>query len=546
MKQLKKKVVAFLKNKYNILFLIVLLIFSVTVLRYNTYDVMIADEAHFAWKAQKISENPLNLFKELTWRRHPPLIPLFVSILDIILPFRTAVILIPKLFSLVGIIALYFIGKKLRNEFVGLFAATLLAFNGLYANWANHLYLDIPLTLFFMLAVFFIIEYKKVFFTPKYKTYDYLVFIFFILTLLTKRTGIIIIPFVVLYFLYAFFRNRGLSVKKNKKYVFIYILILLGIILFALLEKNASISIDKIFSTIYTLTWSTFAWIFPYLRVRYIFVILTLLIFVLFLINFKKFKKQKLFELFFILLMWFLSVFLTRLIFDTVTHARYLLPAFPAVFLFLGILIDLSFRKEYYKFGILVLFIIVMLFGFNWNSYIQKEHTCRSAGYYGYKEIGELISNFNGIIFSSNSHQMRFYSGIDYIIDGGLLYGENEWTGIPKQRSVFENETNTNLNTYLITTFIYESPPDWLWSYEEEGAKYLDVLGFEPLHLINITVPLSCLDMINQTQFDNITKFLNFFNYSGPEIQDDYVIMPTIIVFNKTKEKTYIGNNTRI
>ena len=51
MKKENKKI-----NKYNILFLIILILYSIFVLSEITYDSMDIDEAIYAWKAQKIHE----------------------------------------------------------------------------------------------------------------------------------------------------------------------------------------------------------------------------------------------------------------------------------------------------------------------------------------------------------------------------------------------------------------------------------------------------------------------------------------------------------
>ena len=80
------------------------------------------------------------------------------------------------------------------------------------------------------------------------------------------------------------------------------------------------------------------------------------------------------------------------------------------------------------------------------------------------------------------THQHRFYAGLEFEKDGGPLYGQNEWTGVPFEweQLVLEVEEHAG-ESWLAIGWNQDAMPNWLRYDEETGAR-LRRLGFEPVH----------------------------------------------------------------
>jgi hypothetical protein len=537
MKDIKKKFFDFFKDEYNLLFLLVLIIFCVTVLRYNS-AVLGPDEAHFAWISEKISANPLNLFSEMTWRRHPPLIPAIVSFFDIFLPFEWAVILVPKLFAIAALILIYILGGQLRNKFVGLFAATLLAFNVVFVRWSIRYVLDIPLLVFFTLVFIYSLKFEK---------HPSLFFLFVSFTLLTKRTGIIVLPFVI-----VFLTNNLFKEKKLKLFLFGYLI--LGFSIFLIFFFNLYSHLDLYssldFKTIYIVLWTFLANFFPYLPARFVLVVLFIWSSYFLIKNFRQLRNNKIKSNLFFLSLCVVSILFLRLFSESLDISRYFIPALGFFYLILGLILDIFFNSSrIIKCGVVLLFIFLLFFVNDFYFSVEKLNVCVLPSESAQHDLGLFVSNLSGNIYAfSISHELRYYSKKEYLFDGGQIYGRDETTDSPSEKYLLESQLNFSPYTYLIIPVKYnEHGVNLIYKYDEENAKYISDLGFEPIKVFYFEPPYYCFD--NQSNFfnlskllnnqSNLTKFFRFFNISGAKIKGEQFVMPAIIVFNKTEAINY-------
>ena len=124
-----------------------------------------------------------------------------------IFPFSSSISLklVSVIFFLGLILLTYLIGKEISNEWTGLGAAMLVAFNPLLLREAIQGILDIPVTFFFCLTIYlYLLNIKK----QSWKLGSFFI-ISSILTILVKNTGVFIIPVILgIMFLELFFKKQ--------------------------------------------------------------------------------------------------------------------------------------------------------------------------------------------------------------------------------------------------------------------------------------------------------------------------------------------------
>src|SRR3989344_9370126 len=128
----KAGVKSFLKDKWNIAFLVILIIAAIIRIQYMINDSMWPDEALYTWYGYKLLHSPSYLFS--TEFTHT--ISYFPSILIAFFSIFTSSFAAGKitalLFGVSGIVFVYLLGKEMKDGFVGLLAAIFLTFNPIH------------------------------------------------------------------------------------------------------------------------------------------------------------------------------------------------------------------------------------------------------------------------------------------------------------------------------------------------------------------------------------------------------------------------------
>ena len=200
----KEKINKFIQERFYFwIFIGVVFISFFLRVKYAFCERIWPDEALYAWYALKVFTQPFSIVSKEVLHFHPPLFALILSIGHWILPAKLACQWISFLFGLFGIWAVYFLGLRLENRFVGLIAAILIALNPIYLRYSNKILIDAPQMLFFILLAFTLLRLEK---TSKFRDHV-CVGLSCMSIVLLKWSGIVIIPIVLIYYFFALKEN---------------------------------------------------------------------------------------------------------------------------------------------------------------------------------------------------------------------------------------------------------------------------------------------------------------------------------------------------
>lgn len=236
-----KEIEVELKNPYFFLLLGILLVvlyFEINVTING--PIAFGDEGYWTYISKWIAQNveypiyhPLSgsLLKKEGFQ-NPPLFPFFEGSFYYIFGFSEMIvkILVPVL-SFFSALAVYEIFKRLYSDKVGFYAALILATIPAIATYSVLFYVDIFLVYWIIFSVgFFLLSIKE-------EKRKYFIFsaIFASLAVLTKKTGLILIPFFVIYFFYELWKERKIAPLLKK---YLMPLLIVGIILGSFFIRN--------------------------------------------------------------------------------------------------------------------------------------------------------------------------------------------------------------------------------------------------------------------------------------------------------------------
>ncbi len=477
----KKELKVLFKDKYNLAFLAILITAIFLRLRYFFIESVWTDEALYGWYGYQILHNPAFLFSEEFAKVVSYLPSLVSAFFNIFTNSFFAGKLMTLIFGVFGIILIYLLGTELKDKFVGLLATIMLSFNSLYWFLTNRILLDVPLTTMFTLTAFCLIKYEK----TKTKFWFIFLMVSSALTIYTKSAGILILPFLALYFILTY-RTRIFSLLKRKE-VWIGILVFLmaisffviinithfgGLTAHSLKEVSATIEIsmwEPIKTLPFILTWYTI----PFLILGLLFSLI--------------YRKKE----HFLLLSW-LVVFLGFFTFVNPNIVpRYLIPIVPAAFLISALAIS-ELRVYIKKIGnvdinqwIVVAVILLLMVP----AYIQGNNLVKSKSYTytGFKEAGEwlkLNTEPDATIFTDSTRTLRLFSGKEFGIYGGELERP------AKEKKDFEEQLKKeDLPVYLVVDVWEYIQPGWMYPLSQEKLGYIQSLGFELMKVVEKPYP---------------------------------------------------------
>ena len=467
------------RNRFTIALILVLLFALWIRLRFLIIESLWPDEALYLWYGQKLASSPSYLFSVELWKHHPPLFALLIALFSI--PFGTMIgaKIVVVLVSLAGVVLIYLVGKELHSESLGLMAAILLSVHHHYWFHGLRILADVPLTTIFLLVGYASLRYMR---ERSWKWLG-LVLVGTAAALSIKRVGVMVLPFLFLYFAYVhIFGTGNEKMKVNKRALRITISILgAALLIYAILyifdvtvfgEEIRSGKITELFNIFDINFLNLFgAFFIPFMLIGAL----------------SGFRVRKHAQYF--LLFYAIAVIGFRIFFGGISLPRYILPSVPAFILFgcFGLFdikrwvkraIDIEI-KHLFLFGIVILLAIPFyLIGF-------KLHLAKSYSYTGFGEAGAWLGEHAGdtYIMAGSRRAIRFFSGKDYIENGGTI------ANIPKTKTEFESIIKDKEHLLLVTDRWEYTQPKWLYRPGEETRAYLASSGFTQVKTIERYVP---------------------------------------------------------
>jgi len=461
MNKIKTQIMNFLKSKYNIIIILVLLFAFILRLKYLTINQAVwYDEADY-----------LSIAKSWAFGLHYDVVP----IRPILLPFIESIFFkvgilsefplrfIGLLVSLAGVYLMYLLGKELFNKPVGLIASFLLSIFHLHLFFTARILTDVPSTTLWTLIAYLF-----------WKGYEGDSDRYLYLTAIALGLGILLrFPlglFVFLFLIYLLL-TTGLKFLKNKQIwvsgvigalvllpYFIWFYVKFNSI--AILSTGGFYDYVNLFPDYIRLAPSYFHSPFKVLLVFFL-IGLALLIFTL-IIKFKSIKtNENLKKRLYIFLL-----FLVPLIYFGISdhvEARYMLPVFPAAFIITGFALVkfYDFTDKYLPSASLFSFILILIIlassAFYQLDAADSDITLRKDSYVQFREAGQWVkehSQPSDKILASGTPQLTYYS------DREVIYWPSE--------EEFENLIETKEVKFVILSAL-EGSPDWSYTWPDKN-----------------------------------------------------------------------------
>jgi hypothetical protein len=474
-------------------------------LQFNT------DEANYVWKADHMSRDLGFIASERAWRRHPPLIPIIVGLLAKLMPMQVAVLVTTKAFALLGIVMVYILGVQLKGPIAGLIAGVLLAADPTYRALSNKLLLDIPLLILFVICASFLVR------GGRYRVWAVGTGI---LALFVKVYGVLVLVFAGACIAWEFLIDRGWRPVTVVGVVLVSsaaTLLPLGYYLghipccdwlpwLSWLAHQAQLRIWHILD-------NAVGWIVPGLQKRYL--ALSLLLAVPLVAKMLSFSPTRMNVILFAWIATILGPYLVNYSGDE----RVILLFAPALYLIVGVCVAQGLRLVRTPvlarsvFAVSMLGCVVVLVLAQKNPEVLYYTECRFRAYYPTGEwIRRNVPQSAAVVFTRSSHQVRFYAKSEFVKDGGIFYGEDEWTGIPRTVRQFQRVLDKTDNTaYLIVDIEEKFEPAWLYPPNRDAAETIRALGFDVAHVVWVPVDARC-DIPEWPYYSELPSFLKRLN----------------------------------
>jgi hypothetical protein len=418
------------------------------------------DEALYAWYAKKIAENFWFIFSHEANTHCPPLFAFILSLSMHFTPspevsFRT----VGFIFNVLGIIGIFFLGRRVCNDFVGVLAAVLLAMNPLYLIQSSFILIDGPLAFFYVLFVLVLLKIND----RSPMIWHIVLGVVVMLSVMLKWSALLMIPILLIFYLLVLGRRAFL--------VFIPLLICLPIaLLWFMLGPPAMSALTGVYSKgtplSYILDGSDILF-FGQIGIVFIF----------FMGFFSLKERAKNVRV--ILLSWFLVVFLAVSL-AVEKDFRYLLPVLPFIMLLIAMGMDwiltrlIPEHRRHLTYIYVLLIILAIVPVSNKNSVIQQR-AFLAPSYAGFAQAGQWIKQHvpeDAVVLTGSFRQIRYYSDKEFIEYGGKIIPNQ--LDMPSLRSLMARSKDLFLEID-VWDFIQ---PDWVYPINDEKLQELRALGF--------------------------------------------------------------------
>ena len=118
------------------------------------------------------------------------------------------------LFGDLSLIAVFYLGKKLYNSYVGFLSAIVLGTFTSFFVLARHAMTDVPFVFFSLVSIYFFVQSEK---TENFTRFAVLGGLFFGLALMTRQVAALLIPLII--FVYLVLTNRSIRFLFSKRFV---------------------------------------------------------------------------------------------------------------------------------------------------------------------------------------------------------------------------------------------------------------------------------------------------------------------------------------
>jgi hypothetical protein len=487
----KEKTISFLKNKWNLAFLVVLFLALLIRLKYIGQESLWNDAAVHLWYTFKAIENPLYIFSsEYLIGDYVPIQTLTVLLYTFTKNLLIAGKITAILFGIVGIVFMYLLGSELKNKFMGLISAALLGFHHLFWFYGVRLLADGPLVTMVVVTLYCLVKLEK----EKTLFWGFFSAFAFLVMMLTKKQSIL---FFVAFLIYLIIFKRWEAIKN--KAILVSWLVPVSSIAFGSLLFGGSfiISFVKRFfvnpqglydpglkATMH------FPWIFSW------YLLIPMILGLFFVLMYK--KREYYLGLIFFLFYWISFEISVR-----TPEDRYLLPLLPIGILFASfalleisnyLVLFIGKRKwgDYLRKGLVILFVVFVC----WHFYSIGDMLIdnKSTSYAGHREAGQWLKEnvLDGIPIFVGSPRMerpfieREYGGPGFWNKGGSLWylRADEYL---KNQSAFEEDLeilSKESDVYLeIDIWEYEQP-SWYFPINQDSLDYFTSLGFQLIKVV--------------------------------------------------------------
>ena len=491
--KIKQKTIHFLKNKYNLAFLVVLFLAFLIRMKYIGQESIWNDSAVHLWYAIKVTREPLFFFSKLY---------LFTDDYFTVQTLIAAIYLFTKniflsgqivamLFGLVGVTFMYLLGSELKDKTTGVIAAALLGFNHLFWFYGVRILADAPLVTMVTIFLYCVVKLNK----EKTILWGVLSALSILLMLATKSQSILFFLGFLLYLI--IFKRKDAIAERG---LLISWLIPIGLMILANFIFKQNIFFDLLnvfFASPQGLqdpglkALSHFIWIFSW------YLLLPAIIGVILIVAYKEKKYYP-------AIVFFIVYWLGFEIGVRTPEDRYILPLLPLIILFstfalveisnyVVMLIKNKRLAGYFKKGVLMIFVVFVC----WNFYTIGDSLikAKSTTYTGYQEAGEWLK-VNALgetpIFAGSPRTMRALVGREYGGPGSFWdMGGSLWylrAGEYKDnRSLFESDITIlarKSDIYLEIDVWEYTQPTWYFPISQASIDYFMSLGFQLVKVI--------------------------------------------------------------
>ncbi|MBI2102545.1 glycosyltransferase family 39 protein [Candidatus Woesearchaeota archaeon] len=512
---------SFLRDKYNLVFLVILLFTILFRLKYFRMDSIWNDAAFHLWSAIQAVENPLNTLFSPDYYLGDYAISQSLTAFYYLF-FTSDIFIAGKLmaltYSVFGVIFIYLLGIELKNRIMGLLAALLLAVNPVFYFYSTRPLGDAPLTVSIILLLYFIVKLEK----EKKVLWGILTALAFFGAMLHKVQASL---FVLGYVLYCIFFKRN-EMFKNRAVLYSWSIPVGGVLIAHFIANtffNANL-LGRLFGLMTQFRGVPYGleaagmleWIFSWYLIPFVFLGIFLIVF---------YKEKRYYS--FLVLGFFYWIYFEINVDNT--QDRYMLPLLPIALLLavyavleIGQYLVLFFNEKKKWLQSVVAIFIILLIAWHYYGTADKLVASKQYGYTGYPEAGKWLKENvpeDGIIFAGSPRSIRtfaereWYSGPKYDspIYGGSIYwlrGERyhhnydnyDFDNVMNpdaQQNFADDVTNLSKNHDIFVEIdIWEyTQPRWYYnrfsSYPltQDGVNFFLSLGFKLVKVVEREVP---------------------------------------------------------
>ncbi len=463
---------------YHILALFVLGCLFCIRFQYIFWDSFWSDEALYSWIANKIYQNPAFIFSPQAFSPlHPPL---YASILALsrhflnFLPVETAYRFFSFITYILGIAAIYILGTRFKDRFVGVFCAVCLAFNTVYFFYSARILIDIPFVAVCCMLFASLLDRQQ------NQTCRQLFVIGFwgMIAILLKSSGAILIPVTTLYLM--FYKDMSNFASRIKEVVIPLTVMMCTYLWEVYLYRHYGLHVPG--------PGTTFAFSLGFDQIKtYLKVLLYLLkfpnIFVLFAYGALVCLTKQPWHKKFLLTLW-IGIFFFALVFSPSSeYPRYVLQLLPFLILTAGLGFEF-FISHFKKWRNILRAMIVLACCLSLYETDQKMNLASQlfTEYQTPAKIVNEIASPGSLVITNAPRPLCYFTDMDFLEFGGGI------TGLLLEKDEFKRLVEkSNRDVLLVIDEWGGMQPTWAEPFTQDSENFLKELNFKHVSTITMT-----------------------------------------------------------